>query len=108
MKASPPLLFRYSALTFNGHRIHYDRRYVTEVEGYPGLIVHGPLQAALLHDYAAEIFGRPPKRFAFRGLSPLFDDDAFSLNATQEGATLKLWTAKQHGPICMSAEGHWE
>ena len=108
MKASPPLLFRYSALTFNGHRIHYDRRYVTEVEGYPGLIVHGPLQAALLHDYAAEIFGRPPKRFAFRGLSPLFDDDAFSLNATREGATLKLWTAKQDGPICMSAEAHWE
>lgn len=48
MKIEPPLLFRYSALTFNSHRIHYDRRYVTEVEGYPGLIVHGPLQAALL------------------------------------------------------------
>ena len=108
MQASPPLLFRYSALTFNGHRIHYDRRYVTEVEGYTGLVVHGPLQAALLYYYAAEIFGTPPERFAFRGLSPLFDDDAFSLNASIADGALHLWTAKQRGPICMSAIAYRE
>lgn len=107
MKAEAPLLFRYSALTFNGHRIHYDRRYVTEVEGYPGLIVHGPLQAALLCNYAAELRGAPPKRFNFRGLSPLFDDDAFALHADEEDAGLKLWTARQSGQLCMMAEAQW-
>jgi acyl dehydratase len=55
--ADPVLLFRYSALTFNGHRIHYDRDYVTKVEGYPGLIVHGPLQASLLIEFAAKLRG---------------------------------------------------
>jgi len=107
MRAEAPLLFRYSALTFNGHRIHYDRRYVTEVEGYPGLIVHGPLQAALLCNYATELHGAPPKRFSFRGLSPLFDDDAFTLHATEAGEGLKVWTAKQNGPVCMTAEAAW-
>jgi len=57
------MLFRYSALTFNGHRIHYDRQYVMEVEGYPGLIVHGPLQATLLIEFAASIHGPGPKVF---------------------------------------------
>jgi len=107
VEGSPPLLFRYSALTFNGHRIHWDRRYVTEVEGYPGLIVHGPLQAAWLFNYAAELEGAPPSRFAFRGLSPLFDDDAIFLNAEVDGEGLKLWTARQGGPVAMSAEASW-
>ena len=56
--SDPVLLFRYSALTFNGHRIHYDRDYVTKVEGYPGLIFHGPLQAALLVEFAAKLQGQ--------------------------------------------------
>lgn len=107
MRAEAPLLFRYSALTFNGHRIHYDRRYVTEVEGYPGLIVHGPMQAALLCNYATELRGAPPKRFSFRGLSPLFDDDAFALHAAEDGDGLRLWTAKQNGTLCMTAEAYW-
>jgi 3-methylfumaryl-CoA hydratase len=104
MKAEPPLLFRYSALTFNGHRIHYDRRYVTDVEGYPGLVVHGPLQAALLYDYATELLGTAPDRFSFRGLAPLFDDDSFALHASENGSGLRLWTAKENGQLCMSAE----
>lgn len=108
MRAEAPLLFRYSALTFNGHRIHYDRRYVTEVEGYPGLIVHGPLQAALLYYYAAELGGAPPKHFGFRGLSPLFDDDAFALHASEDGDGLRLWTARDDGPVCMTAEANWQ
>ena len=107
MHAGPPLLFRYSALTFNGHRIHYDRRYVTEVEGYPGLIVHGPMQAAMLCDYATELRGAPPKRFVFRGMSPLFDDDAFALHASEVGDTLEVWTAKADGTLCMSATAQW-
>jgi 3-methylfumaryl-CoA hydratase len=72
------LLFRYSALTFNGHRIHYDRRYATEVEGYPGLVVHGPLLATLLLDLLQRSLpGALVKRFEFRAVSPLFDVSAF-------------------------------
>lgn len=107
MKADATLLFRYSALTFNGHRIHYDRRYATEAEGYPGLVVHGPMQAALLLNYAAELHGVPPARFSFRGLSPLFDGEDFALHASEDGDRLKLWTAKEAGPTCMSAEAEW-
>ena len=68
--ADPVLLFRYSALTFNGHRIHYDRDYVTKVEGYPGLIFHGPLQAAFIVELAAKLHGgTPPKKISYRGCS---------------------------------------
>jgi 3-methylfumaryl-CoA hydratase len=104
MALSTPLLFRYSALTFNGHRIHYDRRYTMEVEGYPGLIVHGPLQATLLLNFAAQLKGRPPSRFAFRSSATIFDDDQASLHASAEGDGLKLWTARDGGPVAMSAE----
>lgn len=89
------------------HRIHYDRRYATEVEGYPGLVVHGPMQAALLCSYATALRRAPPRRFSFRGLSPLFDDDAFGLNATEDGDGLKLWTARENGPVGMAAEASW-
>ena len=66
--ADPVLLFRYSALTFNGHRIHYDRDYVTKVEGYPGLIFHGPMQAAFIVELAAKLHGgAAPKKFSYRG-----------------------------------------
>ncbi len=104
MKADAMLLFRYSAMTFNTHRIHYDYPYVTMVEGYPGLVVHGPMQAALLCNYAAELRGVTPVRFSFRGLSPLFDNDNFALHATEDGASLKLWISKLDGTLCMSAE----
>ena len=68
--ADPVLLFRYSALTFNGHRIHYDRDYVTKVEGYPGLIFHGPLQAAFIVEMAAKLHGgKAPKKFSYRGVA---------------------------------------
>jgi 3-methylfumaryl-CoA hydratase len=72
IETSPTLLFRYSAITFNGHRIHYDLPYATEVEGYPGLVVHGPIQATLLYNLAAMQTGKPPKRFSYRGLAPAF------------------------------------
>jgi len=65
------LLFRYSALTFNGHRIHYDEPYARNVEGYAGLVVHGPMQALLMLDLAIEFLGHVPVRFSYRGVSPL-------------------------------------
>lgn len=107
MQLSTPLLFRYSALTFNGHRIHYDRRYAIDVEHYPGLVVHGPLQATLLLYYARELKGRAPSQFTFRGLSPLFDDDDICLHATEVDGRMKLWTARENGPVGLSAEAVW-
>jgi len=102
----PVLLFRYSALTANGHRIHYDRRYVTEVEGYPGLIVHGPLQATLLAGLAAEAApGLRLRRFSFRSVRPLFDLAPFTLHAAAEAeGRVVLETRDDRGHPCMIAE----
>lgn len=106
--ADPVLLFRYSALTFNGHRIHYDRDYVTKVEGYPGLIVHGPLQAALIVELAARLRGgKPPRSFTYRGVAPLFDGAAFSVNANDDGAAMELWTANAAGQPTMKGTATW-
>ncbi|UOK73304.1 FAS1-like dehydratase domain-containing protein [Ancylobacter polymorphus] len=105
---TPALLFRYSALTFNGHRIHYDNPYARDVEGYPGLVVHGPLQATLLLNFAARLRGRALKGFSFRGASPVFDTAPFHLNAEEPaGDVMKLWTARANGPPGMMAEARW-
>jgi 3-methylfumaryl-CoA hydratase len=104
--ADPVLLFRYSALTFNGHRIHYDRDYATSEEGYPGLVVHGPLQATLLIALAEELRGTP-KRFEFRGLSPLFDGAEFTVNAAPSPDGLDLWVADRNGRQTMTATANW-
>lgn len=100
------LLFRYSALTFNGHRIHYDRRYVTEVEGYPGLIVHGPLIATLLVDLLRRNTGAALQSFRFRALSPLFDVAPFAVCGTTDAdsGTVALWAQNQSGGLAMEAE----
>ena len=105
--ATAPLLFRYSALTFNGHRIHYDAPYATGPENYPGLVVHGPMQATLLCQFAADLKGASPKRFDFRSLSPLFDTSDFSLNAEPAADGLRLWTARSGGPVAMEAQARW-
>jgi len=105
--ADPVLLFRYSALTFNGHRIHYDRSYATTVEGYPGLVVHGPLQAALLAQFAATVRQSVPKKFTYRGVRPLFDGAEFSVNANPDGAGLSVWTANSDGTPTMQATAVW-
>lgn len=99
------LLFRYSALTFNGHRIHYDRTYARDEEGYPDLVVHGPLTATLLQQFALEHgAGRPLARFDFRGVTPLFVGRAFQLEGRQaEDGTLALWTRGPDGELAMSA-----
>jgi 3-methylfumaryl-CoA hydratase len=98
------LLFRYSALTFNGHRIHYDRRYVTEVEGYPGLIVHGPLIATLLVDLLRR--NMPDAVIAaieFRAVKPVFDIAPFHVCGQPQGdaRTVKLWTRDADGHLTM-------
>jgi 3-methylfumaryl-CoA hydratase len=100
------LLFRYSALTFNGHRIHYDRRYATEVEGYPGLVVHGPLIATLLVELVRA--NRPQARvmrFEFRAVSPLFDTEPFTVCGKPEsdGRTIRLWAENSRGGLAMAA-----
>lgn len=107
-EATPTLLFRYSALTFNSHRIHYDYPYATGVEGYPGLVVHGPLQATMLACLAADHRKATPHRFSFRGLSPLFAGNTLSLNAAPAGEALKLWTEKDDGTTAMVAEAVWK
>jgi 3-methylfumaryl-CoA hydratase len=106
--ADPVLLFRYSALTFNGHRIHYDRDYVTKVEGYPGLIFHGPLQAALLVEFAAKLHGgEAPKKFSHRGVQPLFEGSEFSINANETDGGMELWTANSAGQPTMKGTATW-
>jgi len=104
---SPVLLFRYSALTFNAHRIHYDLPYATRTEGYPGLVVQGPLQATLLARFAGEIRGEPPSRFSFRGLAPAYSGTPLVLHAQSDGGGLKLWSAAPGGPPAMSARADW-
>jgi 3-methylfumaryl-CoA hydratase len=99
------LLFRFSALTFNGHRIHYDQAYARNEERYPDLVVHGPLTATLLQQFALEHgAGRPLARFDFRGASPLFVGSAFQLEGRQvEDGVLELWARGPDGELAMSA-----
>jgi 3-methylfumaryl-CoA hydratase len=104
------LLFRYSALTFNGHRIHYDQAYSRDEEGYPDLVVHGPLTATLLQQFALEqCGGRRLKRFDFRGVTPLFVGRAFQLEGKRaEDGTLALWARGPDGELAMSATAAFE
>ncbi len=100
------LLFRYSALTFNGHRIHYDRRYVTEVEKYPGLIVHGPLIATLLLDLLRhQLPEAEVARYEFRAVRPTFDINQFFVCGEQgaDGKTFHLWAKDHEGWLTMDA-----
>ena len=107
----PVLLFRYSALTFNGHRIHYDRSYVTQEEGYPGLIVHGPLIATLLVDLVRQSNpGKKLRRFEFRAVRPTFDIHSMQVNASPDlaadpsGKTLSVWAQDHEGWLTMQAK----
>lgn len=99
----PVLLFRYSALTFNGHRIHYDRSYVTGVEGYPGLIVHGPLIATLLLDLLRRNLPAAKVRsFSFRAVRPLFDIAPFAVCGRPEAdGRVALWACDDSGTLAM-------
>lgn len=102
--ANPVLLFRYSAITFNGHRIHYDHPYVTGEEGYPGLIFHGPLQATLLLSLATDLGeGKVPARFSFRAVRPLFAGGRPKLKARKEDKGLALWCEAPDARVTMTA-----
>ena len=106
IEPTPVLLFRYSALTYNSHRIHYDQPYVTDIEGYPGLIVHGPLLATLLLDLLLR--ERPSarvKRFEFRAVSALFDDAPFHVCGRPDDANgrVALWAKGSDGRLAMDA-----
>lgn len=105
LKLDPTQLFRFSALTFNAHRIHYDRDYARDVEGYGGLVVHGPYLATLLmHHFLSASRGKAIRSFSFRALSPLLDTDVFDLClAWREDAAL-LWTQTKAGIVTMRAE----
>ena len=96
-------LFRYSALTFNAHRIHYDADYARDVEGYPNVIVHGPLLATLLLDLCLR-HDRPLGRFTYRARSPLFLPHPFTTNGVADGARTRLWAADHDGGLAMEAE----
>ena len=98
-------LFRYSALTFNGHRIHYDRTYATEVEGYPGLVVHGPLMATMLSLFAERNSGRQLRKYSFKGKRPVFDSDDFSLTGSFSGRdSAELRVLDHMSQLSMTAE----
>ena len=99
------LLFRYSALTFNSHRIHYDYGYTTQVEGYPALVVHGPLMASLLLNFAGELAGTASiTRFQFRGLAPAFCGQELILAANKENAEIDLAIIGVDGTKVMTAK----
>jgi 3-methylfumaryl-CoA hydratase len=106
--ASPVLLFRYSALTFNAHRIHYDQPYATRTEGYAGLVVHGPLQASLLLNLAAALGGGPPGRFSYRAVAPLIAGGEFEVCvAMQRDRSAQCWVRDRTGRTTMTAAAAW-
>ena len=100
-------LFRYSALTFNSHRIHYDLDYARNVEHYPGLVVHGPLIATLLMDLATER-GGALRTFRYRARSPLFAPEPFTVNGRTTAAGAALWAASTDGRLAMDAGATYE
>ncbi|WP_192257960.1 FAS1-like dehydratase domain-containing protein [Mesorhizobium silamurunense] len=104
----PVLLFRYSALTFNGHRIHYDVPYATGVEHYPGLVIHGPLQATLLMNFAAVIAGQAPRSFSFRGVRPAIGPQTLLLSGTARGkGNMDMEVRASDGHVTVKATAQW-
>ena len=105
------MLFRYSACTFNPHRIHYDYPYTTEVEGYPGLVVHGPLTATWLSELARENMpGKTMSSFQMRAVAPLYANQDIRLagNVTEQGTTCELWALTPDGHVAMEASATFE
>ena len=103
----PILLFRFSALTFNSHRIHYDRAWAMDVEGYPGLVVHGPLTSTLLIDFARDHSpGRVFRTYTTQARAPLFDTAPFELRGgpRADGGGAELWAVTPEGTVAMSAQ----
>ena len=107
LNADSVLLFRFSALIFNAHRIHYDLDYARE-EHYPGLVVHGPLQTVLLLDLARREERRPVKKLDYRALRPIFHTERFTVNGQRKGGSqAELWTADAAGSLAMTATAYF-
>ncbi len=106
IEPDPVLLFRYSALTFNSHRIHYDQPYVTQIEGYPGLLVHGPLIATLLFDLMRRNTDQAPAQLSYRAMRPLFATDPFEVGGapSADGQSCTLWALDPEGAVAMQVE----
>jgi 3-methylfumaryl-CoA hydratase len=102
----PVLLFKFSALTFNGHRIHYDREYARKAESYPDLVVHGPMTAMLLADLARRVSGKGLRQFSFRARAPLFVGDVLRLRGepANEDGLIELVAYRPDGKAAMTAE----
>ena len=105
---SSTMLFRYSALTFNGHRIHYDVDYCRNEEGYQDLVIHGPLNATMLAGFAEEISGTPLRTFSYQGLSPALLGNVITLHASAQEKTVTLCATLENGTVCMRAEAGLE
>ena len=111
IEPDPVLLFRFSALTFNSHRIHYDRAWAMDVEGYPGLVVHGPLTSTLLIDFARDHNpGRVFRTYTTQARAPLFDTKPFELRGrpTADGRGAELWAVTPEGTVAMSAQAEFD
>ena len=102
--ATPTLLFRYSAMTFNGHRFHYDQPYATQVEGYADLVVHGPMQATLLMNLAATLLGQVPPVFTYRGVSPMTANQIFRVCGRLSDGGFEGVTLDEADRVCMRAQ----
>jgi len=98
------MLFRYSALTFNGHRIHYDADYCRNVEGYDNLVIHGPLSATMLAGFAEDVAGKKLLSFSYRGVRPALLGTMLTLNAIVDKERIALWTSFPDGSVSMKAE----
>lgn len=97
------MLFRYSALTSNSHRIHYDLPYAKDIELYPGLVVHGPLTATLVMAYVSQSVGNKPlRKFMFRGQRPLYVGDPIYLETSDNGSLIEACAKNPAGAIAMS------
>ncbi len=109
LTGDPVTLFRYSALTFNGHRIHYDLDYARSEEHYPGLVVHGPLQTTLLLDLCRRNDPRPMRKFDYRALLPVFHGERFSVNGepAADSASARVWSANAGGFQAMTGTAYF-
>lgn len=109
LTGDPVLLFRFSALTFNGHRIHYDLDYCRNEEHYPGLVVHGPLQTILLLDLCRRSEKSPVKKLEYRALYPVFHTERFTVNGNPsgDGSKAELWTANAAGNYAMAGTAYF-
>ncbi|MBC7282395.1 MaoC family dehydratase N-terminal domain-containing protein [Hoeflea sp.] len=108
IRPDPVMLFRYSALTFNSHRIHYDREHAVHVEGHGGLVVHGPLIATLLVDLLGRNTAwRPLRNFTFKALSPLYDIAPFEISGRLQDARATLWAHSEAGGLAVTAQAEF-